>query len=561
MECLPLRNQCEVFWDEIRNDSPNSFDQLESEDQLSLIYLRVSDADIAENQLSNTQSGYEQSRDPNALIFAIRKGSFKFADRILQTLKKSNAGSDIVLSTDSRGANSLQLFLSQMAENPNKGKSSISYELKESILNGLLSFDKNYELITNRDLSMKSAILQAVTCESQEFVAKWTSNLLEKIDSDAGKLAIIQNLEQCNCGNAGNKVRPSRTKLKHAQFCRVGFNLLMLALRNKYKSPSICIVQILKDLEENSEHEKEKSLVSLGREIPKFVQMVVPNSICVAAKDGNWDAMRTLLGFVSKEKQLLALLEWSGEEYLSALHWVLQADALHELKPILDVPDCLEEWSSILKRSVYWRKHFAYLEMSIDSMQRLQGLHEEEYLIPKPSSVLSRPLAMIFYNTFDGTNDCIKFAAKEAKDMEDAFETLGWGKDSIKTFGPRWTFDELTTELEDQLTTEKSIKRCSLFILVITTHGESGKIFGLDTNFACNSGRIEYIFRLIKRYLPDYIPKVSDKSKKKFLVFCTFVFLHCMHLNEHKNIRTVFSSVTNVAYLGRFQVLYMLPVL
>ena len=73
--------------------------------------------------------------------------------------------------------------------------------------------------------------------------------------------------------------------------------------------------------------------------------------------------------------------------------------------------------------------------------------------------------------------------------------------------------------LKDQLQQEKEANRCSLFILCISTHGESGKFGGLDKDLKKDSIRIESIFELIKD-LPGDIPKVSDKFKT-FSVLCT----------------------------------------
>ena len=127
---------------------------------------------------------------------------------------------------------------------------------------------------------------------------------------------------------------------------------------------------------------------------------------------------------------------------------------------------------------------------------------------------------MIFYNSFENTDIPLKCAAEEANCLEEAFQNLGWSKDSIKKIGPRWSTDELARMLKDQLQQEKEANRCSLFILCISTHGESGKFSGLGKDLRKDSKRIEYIFKLIQDYLPGDIPKVSDKFKT-FSVLCT----------------------------------------
>ena len=210
-------------------------------------------------------------------------------------------------------------------------------------------------------------------------------------------------------------------------------NLLTLALaEEKLTDVEIIVETIQSHLSEN-----ERMLIAVG----DGSDLVDPdvNSIRIAAKNGLWTALDDVLKLcVPREHRYTALVK--PDKYIgSALQWILRGgsgsttnfagatnvlrDQLTEIKDNLAKE--LESGDTLYS--------FLHLEMSVNAVKEFYdaGLFEHSYLLPKPSKLsgLSRPEAMIFYNTFDYPG-CEKKplprTKEEAEKMRDALQSINW---------------------------------------------------------------------------------------------------------------------------------------
>ena len=171
----------------------------------------------------------------------------------------------------------------------------------------------------------------------------------------------------------------------------------------------------------------------------------------------------------------------------------------------------------VLSKSHYHRLAFESLEMSVEAIGMFEKMYSNCHLIPKPAlsnyTPLSRPLAIIFYNTFenDVELEALEDAQEEASIMKTAFCKLGWTEELVVVQGPEWTFSGMIESIKKSLEpSDGGIQRCSLFVLCITSHGSSGRINGSNGT----SGEVKEIFKVIESHLPGFIPKVKAVVKK-----------------------------------------------
>ncbi|XP_067939287.1 uncharacterized protein [Watersipora subatra] len=156
------------------------------------------------------------------------------------------------------------------------------------------------------------------------------------------------------------------------------------------------------------------------------------------------------------------------------MSYICKPEQSVQLKNLLESDGFQTKMEESLDKSLH-RNLFLSNEMCLEAVKlwNRTTYFKSKVCLPKPSSIMSRPVAMICYNTFPAMEEEDQLPDTDCEGLRQALIDLKWKNEDI-IMERSWTSDKLKKSIAQTIQDKKST--ASMFLLCIASHGNDEKI-------------------------------------------------------------------------------------
>ncbi|XP_067939323.1 uncharacterized protein [Watersipora subatra] len=449
----------------------------------------------------------EKGATINVLSYAIHEEDFDLVEEMLRSDPRG-AIIRVIEHLDQENNNALQKLVQVFHERA-INHPEVRGRIKD-IFGQMLSLPLNFEeVLMNRNqsgLNVLQETLRGYKCPL------WFEALLNKLTIHFKAITIP--IESCSETNRC-PIKTESREYHREEECYYGYNLLSLAIHFNREEAFYTMRNLIGKM---GPHEQVECIAQGDTEV--FNED--PNSIRVAAHKGRGDWLVALIQALPYDiiNPFTALLA-ADNRLKSGMSYICKPEQSVQLKNLLEDNDFQREMKESLDKplhqNLFWCRSN---EMCLETVKlwNKTTYFESKVCLPKPSSVMSRPVAMICGNTFPDMREEDQLPDTDCEGLRQALIDLKWKNEDI-IMERSWTFDKLKKSIAQTMQDKKST--ASIILLCIASHGKDEKIRGetvamqpmdndegqnnnIDTNYIT----INSIIEILRESTDPSIPKV-----------------------------------------------------